>query len=334
LPPVLGFLVAATVLAVLVDAAGVFDAAAQACLAAARGSRARLFALVALLATLTTAVLSLDTTAVLLTPVVLAACRRAALPVRPFALLVLWLCAGASLVIPVSNLTSLLAADRVGLDPVGFARAVAPAGLAAATSMVVVLALWHRRELRGGFDLPPAVSAPSRPLLIVGTAVCVALVPALLLGVVPWLAATVAAVGQLGATAVLRRDLVRISIPWTTVAVAIALVAVVSSLGTLGLEGLRHSSRLTVGLTSAGLADVADNIPAYLLLERTGADPLAILVGVNLGCLVTPWGMLATLLWRDRCRAAGVSLPWRGLLLGNVVGCLIAVLVATGVRAL
>ena len=34
------------------------------------------------------------------------------------------------------------------------------------------------------------------------------------------------------------------------------------------------------------------------------------LIGVNLGPLLTPWGSLATLLWADRCRAAGVHVPW------------------------
>jgi arsenical pump membrane protein len=68
--PVLGFLVAITVLAELADRAGVFDAAAAVCARAARGSTARLFVLIAVLGTLTTVTMSLDTTAVLLTPVV------------------------------------------------------------------------------------------------------------------------------------------------------------------------------------------------------------------------------------------------------------------------
>jgi arsenical pump membrane protein len=50
---------------------------------------------------------------------------------------------------------------------------------------------------------------------------------------------------------------------------------------------------------------------------------VAVLVGVNLGPLVTPWASLATLLWLDRCKARGVtiSLPRFALLglLGAVV---------------
>jgi arsenical pump membrane protein len=37
----------------------------------------------------------------------------------------------------------------------------------------------------------------------------------------------------------------------------------------------------------------------------------ALLIGVNTGPLITPWASLATLLWADRCRAAGVLVRWR-----------------------
>ena len=40
---------------------------------------------------------------------------------------------------------------------------------------------------------------------------------------------------------------------------------------------------------------------------------MALLVGVNAGPLVTPWASLATLLWLQRCRTAGVVVPWRWL---------------------
>ena len=33
---------------------------------------------------------------------------------------------------------------------------------------------------------------------------------------------------------------------------------------------------------------------------------MALLVGVNAGPLITPWASLATLLWLQRCRTAGI----------------------------
>jgi arsenical pump membrane protein len=54
----------------------------------------------------------------------------------------------------------------------------------------------------------------------------------------------------------------------------------------------------------------------------------ALLVGVNAGPLILPWGSLATILWAARCRSAGIRVPWgrfavRGLVLVPllVVGC-------------
>ena len=85
--PILLFLVAITVLAELAEVAKVFDVAALHSSRLARGRTGLLFLLVALLATVTTVLLGLDTTAVLLTPVVLSMSVQLDLPAMPFALL-------------------------------------------------------------------------------------------------------------------------------------------------------------------------------------------------------------------------------------------------------
>lgn len=58
-------------------------------------------------------------------------------------------------------------------------------------------------------------------------------------------------------------------------------------------------------------------------LEPTaGGSPvrlLAILIGANLGPLITPWASLATLLWLERCRARGVEIPLRIFVLAGLV---------------
>ncbi len=66
------FLVAITVVAQLAQSAGVFDAAAHLAARAGRGHTWALWLLIVVIATVSTIVLSLDTTAVLLTPVALA----------------------------------------------------------------------------------------------------------------------------------------------------------------------------------------------------------------------------------------------------------------------
>ena len=66
-------------------------------------------------AALTTAVLSLDATVVLLTPVVLATTVRAGVRDRPHVYACAHLSNSASLLLPVSNLTNLLAFSASGL---------------------------------------------------------------------------------------------------------------------------------------------------------------------------------------------------------------------------
>ena len=112
--PILVFLVAITVLAELAEVANIFDIAAVESARLARGRTGTLFLLVAALATATTVLLGLDTTAVLLTPVVLSLAVHLDLPPMPFALLTVWLANTASLLLPVSNLTNLLALDQLG----------------------------------------------------------------------------------------------------------------------------------------------------------------------------------------------------------------------------
>ena len=107
--PILLFLAAVTVVAELADAAGVFDVAAHVAAGLGRGRVIVLWLLVVVLASVTTIVLSLDTTAVLLTPVVLALAAQLDLPPLPFAMTTVWLANTASLLLPVSNLTNLLA---------------------------------------------------------------------------------------------------------------------------------------------------------------------------------------------------------------------------------
>lgn len=74
--PILLFLVSITVVAELAARAEVFDVAAGHAARLGRGSTPRLFGWVLVLGATTTTVLSLDTTAVLLTPVVLAMALR------------------------------------------------------------------------------------------------------------------------------------------------------------------------------------------------------------------------------------------------------------------
>jgi arsenical pump membrane protein len=114
-------------------------------------------------------------------------------------------------------------------------------------------------------------------------------------------------------------------VPWRLLtAVTVLFVAVQvahdyglgDALGTVaGKVGDRFAPTLQLAGVSAVGANLADNLPAYLAMEPVAdGSPLrmaALLIGVNTGPLITPWASLATLLWADRCRAAGVPVRWR-----------------------
>lgn len=61
---------------------------------------------------------------------------------------------------------------------------------------------------------------------------------------------------------------------------------------------------------------------------------LALLIGVNAGSVVTPWGSLATLLWFERCRWQGTRIDVRRFVLTGLVLSVTAVSAATCALAL
>ena len=64
--------------------------------------------------------------------------------------------------------------------------------------------------------------------------------------------------------------------------------------------------------SGAGLSNLVNNLPAWLALSPlTSPDQQpALLVGVNVGGMLLLWGSLANLLWRRRCRLAGLQVGW------------------------
>ncbi|AKU16624.1 SLC13 family permease [Luteipulveratus mongoliensis] len=349
--PVMVFLVMITVVAEIAEIAGVFDVAGHWAARAGRHRTWLLWLLVALLSTGATIVLSLDTTAVLLTPVVIAVARQVGVSAMPFALTTVWLANTASLLLPVSNLSNLLAMHHFSGLGVGVLDYVAlswrPA-LAAVVATLVVLALLHRRELSGRYTIEPPADPHDRPLLLVAAAVCVALGPIFVTGITPAIPATIAAVVLVGTLWVRQRAaLRRVSVPWLMVVAVCALFVVVDIASRHGLHDLLSGALGTghspgdlwqVSATGAVAANLANNLPAYLALEGLTTDRparlMALLIGVNLGPMVTIWGSLATLLWRERCRRAGLVVPVLPFMAKSLLCAVAAVAAATAALTL
>ncbi|GAA4265270.1 SLC13 family permease [Frondihabitans peucedani] len=345
--PVLGFVIGLTIVADLAAEAGLFSWLAG---IAARFSLGRvwvLWLLVVVLALLCTIFLSLDTTAVLLTPVVVLVARRVGASPLPFAFTTVWLANCGSMLLPVSNLTNLLAVHALGSPhPLDYAALVAPAAAVSVLVPLVAIAVRYRRELAATFTPVPVDAAADPVLFRVSAIVVVLLVPALVTGVAVWIPAAAAALVLIVTFALRRREALRLTlVPWGTLLFASGLFLVVAAAQALGLArvlgdvvgtGDSFGDLLRLSGGAALSANVANNLPAYLALEPVGGSPLrlvAILIGVNVGCIVTPWASLATLLWHGRLTGLGVEVPWgrfalAGLLI-TVVALPLAILALT-----
>ncbi len=339
--PVLVFLFAITVVAEIAESAGVFDVAGHAAVIAGRGRVWLLWLLVVALACVCTVLFSLDTTAVLLTPVVLAAARRVRVDPLPFAMTTVWLANTASLLLPVSNLSNLLAEYhfRAWGGVHGYLSAAWRPALVGIAVTVALLAGLHARALFGAaarrpYDPAPAPAVEDRVLLWIAGGVCVLLGPAFVSGVPPAIPALVGAAVLVGTLAIRDRSaLRRIAVPWRMVLVLGVVFAAIRGLLHVGLAGPATSAvgsgtgagaLMRLAGVGAVAANAVNNLPAYLALEPTSlASPqrvVALLIGVNFGPVVTVWGSLATILWMQRCAAAGVRIrtrtfAWQGALL-------------------
>jgi arsenical pump membrane protein len=332
--PILVFVVSITVVTELAAAAGLFTVIAEQLARWGLNRAWLLWLFVVVLAGVSTIFLSLDTTAVLLTPVVIMLARHVGLPVMPFALTTVWLANSASLLLPVSNLTNLLAAGRLtSYSPLGFAALMAAPAMVAIVVPCVLLFLIYRRPLLARYELPDRTGVHDPVLLWASAIVVVALLPALVSGIPVWMSALSGAAILAAFFCVRRRSVLRLSLlPWQLVLFACGLFLVVGSASALGLGGVLSTvagagdgslSLLRLAGVGAASANVVDNLPAYLALESTAGSPLrtaALLIGVNAGPLITPWASLATLLWAERLRGLEVPVSWgRFALLGFLV---------------
>jgi arsenical pump membrane protein len=314
--PTVGFLVVILLLAHLADREGLFTWAAAATGRRADGSATALFTRVVLLAAVVTAVLSLDATVVLLTPVVVATARRMGVPGRPPAFAAGHLANSASLLLPVSNLTNLLAFAATGLS---FGRFTA---LMAAPWVVAVAVEWLllRRLFRGGLAVPvrtPVRDVPRPPVLglTVVTLVVAGFGLADTVGVAPvWPALAgvlVLAARQLRTQKATPGELVRAAdLPFAAFVLGLAVVVlavlhngVAAALARVLPVGPSLPELLAVAAIAAALANLLNNLPATLALLPVAAaggpaTVLAVLIGVNIGPNLSYVGSLANLLWR------------------------------------
>jgi arsenical pump membrane protein len=341
--PILLFVVAVTVVTEFAAEAGLFRLVAEQTARWGHGRAWLLWLLVLAFAVVSTIFLSLDTTAVLLTPVVVMLARHAGLSPLPFALTTVWMANTASLLLPVSNLTNLLAEHELdGIGPLQFAGLTAVPALISVVVPAMILFIVFRRDLLVRYRAEARDAEHDRVLLIASGVVVALLIPSLVSGVAVWIPTVIAALVLGGFFLVRRRSVLRFGLlPWQLVLLASGLFLVVEAAHSLGLgmvlatvSGTGHdplSLLRLAGVATLG-ANTIDNLPAYLALEPVAGDPvrrIALLIGVNVGSLVTPWASLATLLWHERLRALDVEISWGRYAILGLVAAPITVTLAT-----
>jgi arsenical pump membrane protein len=332
----LGFLLAAIPLAVMLERYGYFEQ-----VAALFGSGRRLLPGLWVLGAGTVAVMNLDAAVVLLTPLYLRIARQQGRSELYLGFQPVILALVASSFLPVSNLTNLIAIEKLGIGPLAVLEHLGLPSLAAcAVAYFCYRAARHvadpalRANGEAGADgLIAGARLEHQPardarVLAIGSIVVALLLAGFLAGPEVGISAWEVALVADGVLMLITRRVPLGSIPWATalVAAGLAILAAAAASG-LHLQGAFAGSgplaELRQSGVAAGLANVIDNLPALLVslpflgahagsahAPPTGAGHAVcslwpVLLGVNIGPSLLITGALASLLWFDAMHRLG-----------------------------
>lgn len=339
------FLAGMMLLSELARREGLFEFLAAHAVNLARGSPTRLFLLTYLIGTVVTVFMSNDATAVVLTPAIYAATRRAHANPLPYLFGCAFIANAASFVLPISNPANLVIFGT-HMPPLRqwLAQFALPSVLAIGATFAAHRML-QRGALRGRIDADISVPALSRAGAVTGygiVGVAVALLVASFRGMPlgwPTLAVTVlvAAIVLLGKRETPWPTLKGVS--WGVLVLVAGLFVLVEGLQTTGVietltAALQAASDRSITATTwgAGIAiavvgNLINNLPMGLIagvtVDGAQVDMLvqsAITIGVDLGPNLSVTGSLATILWLTAIRREGEHVSARKFLqLGIVV---------------
>ena len=332
-------LVGMMALSAVAEKAGFFGWAASLTARAGGGRVFPLYGSVFLVGTFVTATLSLDATAIVLTPIVYGMAVRLRLDPLPFMFACVYTANTASLFLPVSNLTGLLA---YGAFDLGFARfaliMLLPATLAVVTNFLIFVWIF-RKDLRGTYETKLAPFVPEDRAFfrlaaggVAGVLAAFFLAP--LLGVPIGLVALAGGMAVTGAAWLsgwVSLGEVARSVSWGILVLVVGLFLVVQGVENAGLAGLAERAFaadapgdglgeiLAVTVGSALGSNVINNVP-MTVLALGAIDPLvaegtlgiatvyAVVVGTSIGPNLTTVGSLATLIWLGIARDKGLNI--------------------------
>lgn len=340
------FLTGMMILAELARREGFFDWVAVAAVNAAKGSPTRLFAIVYAVGTIVTIFLSNDATAVVLTPAVLAALKKARAKPLPYLFICAFIANAASFVLPISNPANIVVYDVVygaKMPALGtWLRSFGLASLAAIVVTFVVLRMCCGKDLEGtiareadGVRLTSAGKCAAFGIAGATMALIAASAFDLDLGL-PTLLAAMAATALVAVQD--RRAPLGIlrNISWSVLPLVAGLFVLVAAVDQAGVVAMSRSAlqkaaelgplagSLTIAFGVALLSNIANNLPVGLIAGSAmhgGALSMAVrnavLIGVDLGPNLSVSGSLATILWLIALRRDGEDVSsWKFLRFG------------------
>lgn len=347
------FLIGMMLLSELAREHGVFDWLSSNAIRRSRGSSMKLFALVYAIGTVVTILMSNDATAVVLTPAILTAVRKARVQPLPYLFVCAFIANAASFVLPISNPANLVV-FRGAMPPLAhwLLSFGLPSLLSIATTFFVLRWLF-RSQLQARLDSAVEnVKITSNGKLVIAS---VGLIVAVLLtaswkgkdlGLPTCLAAlaitTLVCLKEKSNPLTLAKE-----ISWETLALVGGLFVMVDAMEAIGaMDYTRRwlADAAHLGLAAGQLAtgfgvgianNLVNNLPLGLIAGSTvhashapGPIANAVLIGVDLGPNLSITGSLATILWLIALRREKLNVSFWDFFRIGVIAMPIAMLAA------
>jgi arsenical pump membrane protein len=316
------FLMGMMLLSELAAKHGVFDWMSSAAVRHANGSMSRLFLLVYVAGTMVTIFMSNDATAVVLTPAILVAVRKARIEPLPYLFVCAFIANAASFVLPISNPANLVVFQQQ-MPPLG--EWLLRFGAPSIVSIVVTYAVlrWYfRRELRSPIESPiqnHLLDHHGKVMLAGLAATAVVLLIAAAMNRELGLPTCLTALAFTAIVSLTSRSNplpVFREISWSTLFLVAGLFVMVDAVERIGvmehtrawLTWLETRSAASCALLAGFVVGIANNLvnnlPLGLIVGSTlrpthgkGLIASAVLIGVDLGPNLSITGSLATILW-------------------------------------
>ena len=339
------FLIGMMLLSELSAKHGVFDWLSSEAVRHAHGSTARLFLLVYGAGTVVTIFMSNDATAVVLTPAILAAVRKARIEPLPYLFVCAFIANAASFVLPISNPANLVVFHK---DMPALGRWLIQFGVPSILSIVVTYAVlrWKfRRELRSSIEgeVEEVQFLHNHGKLMLGGLLATAVVLLIASGL-NWDLGLPTCLTALVVTAFVSiwsrsnpLPLFR-QVSWSTLGLVAGLFVMVDAVERFGamrytkawLEWAGNLGSATgamiVGFVVGVANNLVNNLPLGLITGSTiqaahtrGLMASAVLIGVDLGPNLSITGSLATILWLIALRKEKLDISfWSFLKIGAI----------------